>query len=563
MEELPSQDPATNAPRPRNLGLLPSGFWRRHGPKVAIGFVLVVSLAIVGSVIEASFPVEDVDPERAQLGVEHLIAKDAWRRTDLRAAVDDPRTGTWVPTPSAPQETTRPHLYGGHATLLSAEFVPAMTLGAVYDFKLNAIGEGTVPPNAFVAFARHPTTAFRDGEDPGIVARAPVKFHTTFFDQHDRLYVSVRYVARASDVGQPLYLWLVSRGGTQETAVGWEPYRGTVYPPVDSALTVARAKRGVKNALMGSVGVVGVALVVSPVLIQLWALTLLLVHRKRETLVRGILPVAVFVLAVSAAPLYELFAFSVVSTEEWQGQRGPGIWRYFWTGPRASLWMLWGAFAGAFLGLVAIRGEHIKRQAIAVLVLGARVLVSLGFTVGAAAAAHLSFLALVPLLAAAIDLVWVERLWQGLARRERKGFETSRLLAGSAWIFGWVATLVAQYEKARNTYSELPAEMPGGCFVVSAAAKGHRRVVGSRPGADGRPENDQLVTLRRFEHTLATSHPELHHPLRCIYNCVGPRVARRLDRPWKADLAYLMLKPLEWTAAPVLRSLAAKRPRNR
>lgn len=546
MDDRRTSETVEREPAPRSQGLFAPGFWRRKASKIAIGVGLLLCAAIGWGVIDASFPVDDIDSERWKRSEARPIAVDAWRRIDLFPGPHDARTGSWIPTPSAPNETREPHLFGGHGSLVSAKFVSAMVPGETYHYTLTARSAGEVMPDAFVAFAREPGTDRRNAEDPSIAARTPVEFHPTFFAAGKRLHVAARYTAQPVDGGRPLYLWLVSRSGKPAAAIAWESHRGTLFPPFDRALGVARVRRGAVDALTGVLGVVGVGLIGSPILFQLWALTLLLVHRRRERLVRGVMPIAAFFLAVTVPPLYELAAFSAISSEEWQGQRGPGTWRYLWTGGRGSLWFLWGAFASAFLGYAAIRGEHMARTGNVVLVLIARSLVSLGFVAGALAATGNSVFAVVPFLAAAVDFAWAERLARISWRRGREEFGASRLVFASAWIFGWVATFVAQYQKARGTYAELPAEMPGGCFVVSAAAKGHPRFVGSRPGLDGLPENDQLATLRGFERVLASKYPELHRPLRCLYNQVGAPIARRLDRRWKADIVYLMLKPLEW-----------------
>ncbi len=42
--------------------------------------------------------------------------------------------------------------------------------------------------------------------------------------------------------------------------------------------------------------------------------------------------------------------------------------------------------------------------------------------------------------------------------------------------------------------------------------------------------------------------PSLHLLLRRIYDVVGMYLARRIHNPFLADIAYLLLKPCEWTA---------------
>jgi hypothetical protein len=48
--------------------------------------------------------------------------------------------------------------------------------------------------------------------------------------------------------------------------------------------------------------------------------------------------------------------------------------------------------------------------------------------------------------------------------------------------------------------------------------------------------------------------------LRAVYGRLGPLAAARLDRPWRADLAYLPLKPLEWLARAITNAQVARKP---
>jgi hypothetical protein len=96
-------------------------------------------------------------------------------------------------------------------------------------------------------------------------------------------------------------------------------------------------------------------------------------------------------------------------------------------------------------------------------------------------------------------------------------------------------------------------EPPTGCYVVTAATRGHRRLV--RPLREERRGdgfvlvNRQLIVLRELEARWAASWPRSHAVARRAYDTIGPAVARRLRSPWAADAAYLSLKPLEWAAA--------------
>jgi hypothetical protein len=113
---------------------------------------------------------------------------------------------------------------------------------------------------------------------------------------------------------------------------------------------------------------------------------------------------------------------------------------------------------------------------------------------------------------------------------------------------------------ARRVYSTLPDTAPS-CFVVTAASRGHRELVGpfvliQRNGV-ARSANRQLLTFWEFETFLQANVPRLHAAFRRCYNVLGPVVARRITTPWLADALYLALKPAELIAAFVIRAGAA------
>ena len=115
---------------------------------------------------------------------------------------------------------------------------------------------------------------------------------------------------------------------------------------------------------------------------------------------------------------------------------------------------------------------------------------------------------------------------------------------------GWIGTLLAKIRLAQAQYEALPNAPPQECFIVTAATRGHRRWVGSwfDPQRE-RLVNRQLLRLWRFEALLRSRLPRVHALLRRVYNRVGPPIARAINAPWRADLVYLLLKPLELLAA--------------
>jgi hypothetical protein len=123
----------------------------------------------------------------------------------------------------------------------------------------------------------------------------------------------------------------------------------------------------------------------------------------------------------------------------------------------------------------------------------------------------------------------------------------------------WLACLFGAWRRAMTMaiaeYTTLPTSDPN-CFVCSAAARGHSRLVRSEAVAlaDGRVVrvNDQLRRLKAAELALRIVAPRVHRATRRVYDRFGPPLARRLGRPWLADAAYFALKPAEWTARVVL-----------
>ena len=100
--------------------------------------------------------------------------------------------------------------------------------------------------------------------------------------------------------------------------------------------------------------------------------------------------------------------------------------------------------------------------------------------------------------------------------------------------------------QALADFAALP-EVHNGCFIVTAAARGHRQVVRSEEVVVGGVRvtiNHQLRVMKAGELALRVVMPGLHRALRRGYDRVGPRVARRLTSPWLADGVYLLLIPV-------------------
>jgi len=115
---------------------------------------------------------------------------------------------------------------------------------------------------------------------------------------------------------------------------------------------------------------------------------------------------------------------------------------------------------------------------------------------------------------------------------------------------------IASYFWSRDCYQALP-DHPPSCFVVTAAARGHRGLVGPFFNAprrgNGQPANRQLLTFWRLESVWRVRAPRSHRAFRRLYNRLGPALARRITSPWTADLVYILIKPAELAAGLMLR----------
>ena len=127
-----------------------------------------------------------------------------------------------------------------------------------------------------------------------------------------------------------------------------------------------------------------------------------------------------------------------------------------------------------------------------------------------------------------------------------------------AWLGGFAATWSLSILRTLQLYSQLPTQPPD-CYIATAAANGHPRLVGSRevtlPNGARMRINAQLQRLKCAELALKAVSPRLHKILRVAYDTLGRPLARRMTNPFVADAAYLLLKPFEWLAMLILYKL--------
>ncbi len=124
-----------------------------------------------------------------------------------------------------------------------------------------------------------------------------------------------------------------------------------------------------------------------------------------------------------------------------------------------------------------------------------------------------------------------------------------------------IASIYVTWQRAMEHHASLsPIDPYTNCYVASAAAHGHRAVVGSwsAPTAAGTiTVTRQLVQLKSVELLVRSASPRLHRLIRFGYDRIGPSLARRITSPVRADLAWLSMLPLGLAARLVLASMPA------
>ncbi len=294
--------------------------------------------------------------------------------------------------------------------------------------------------------------------------------------------------------------------------------------------------------------------------LQLGAALYLLVHlarrqRQRELGTRRRSRFLLY-LGVFLAPVFMLILSTAVGAG-YQGERG-GSWFFHIQSGAAGLVLVPVYAAGSLSAAIALaRGRH-YRSGVNFIILISLAAICAWYAYATAFLGmgddhsfDMAVTAIVPALAGFNYGLYAVEI------RRRGMLETTQPLMLYAWFTALGISLLAKIPLARRIYSALPPERPDGygdCFVVSAAARGHKAFVGSHfDAAAGMMVNRQLVTLWQFERALQLRWPRTHRLLRWLYDSIGPRLATCFRSPLAADVAYLLLKPLEWLAAFLLR----------
>lgn len=141
-----------------------------------------------------------------------------------------------------------------------------------------------------------------------------------------------------------------------------------------------------------------------------------------------------------------------------------------------------------------------------------------------------------------------------------KNYETRLNLTHGLGLAAWLAAYVAAWRydilKMYELYAALPPTPPPDCYIATAAARGHPRLVHSwtvrRMDGTTIQVNAQLQRLKCAELAILAVAPQVHREVRKIYNKTGNDLARRIQGPYLADLAYLFLLPWESLARLLL-----------
>ena len=144
-----------------------------------------------------------------------------------------------------------------------------------------------------------------------------------------------------------------------------------------------------------------------------------------------------------------------------------------------------------------------------------------------------------------------------LLKYQETKFTLPRGLGTFAWLSAYTFALRFNILKMFELYNALPTEPPN-CYIATAAAKGHPRFVGSREVtlASGKsmPVNRQLQRLKAFEIALMSVSAPSHRMMRRVYDVLGKWLAKQIQNPLLADIAYLILVPVELLSFFVLKS---------
>ena len=124
-----------------------------------------------------------------------------------------------------------------------------------------------------------------------------------------------------------------------------------------------------------------------------------------------------------------------------------------------------------------------------------------------------------------------------------------------AWLVGFFGAWQIAFFRTIEAYNALPKSPPD-CYIATAAAKGHPWLVKSQiiVNSDGElmRVNAQMQYFKCAELILMAICPRIHRICRKVYDKIGKEFAQTLNVPILADVAYMILKPIEWIVRLVM-----------
>ncbi len=115
---------------------------------------------------------------------------------------------------------------------------------------------------------------------------------------------------------------------------------------------------------------------------------------------------------------------------------------------------------------------------------------------------------------------------------------------------GFIKAFTMTADWTFSTQTPPPPISYDGHYLCTAAAGGHKKVVkplryGKRLG-DTIIVNRQLLIANAFEDLIAEKAPKFHRAVRSFYNKHGYPVSQHITTPTRADIVYILMKPLEY-----------------
>lgn len=115
---------------------------------------------------------------------------------------------------------------------------------------------------------------------------------------------------------------------------------------------------------------------------------------------------------------------------------------------------------------------------------------------------------------------------------------------------GFIKAFTMTADWTFSTQTPPPPIAYDGHYLCTVAAGGHKKVV--KPLRYGKRigyyivVNRQLLVANAFEDLIAEKIPKFHKAVRGFYNKYGYPISRHITTPFRADIVYILMKPLEY-----------------